>query len=74
MRQQTPAMVVMEACYLSHYWEREMAKLGHDTKLISAQHVTLFVRVNKNDRNDTFAITKASQRAHIHFVPVKSER
>ena len=26
MRQQPPTMVVMEACYSSHYWGREMAK------------------------------------------------
>jgi transposase len=73
MRQQPPTMVVMEACYSSHYWGREMAKLGHDTKLIPAQHVTPFVRGNKNDHNDAFAITEASQRAHIRFVPIKSE-
>jgi transposase len=63
----------MEACYSSHYWGREIAKLGHDTKLIPAQHVTPFVRGNKNDHNDAFAIAEASQRAHIRFVPVKSE-
>jgi transposase len=73
MRQQSPTVVVMEACYSSHYWGREIAKLGHDTKLIPAQHVTLFVRGNKNDHNDAFAIAEASQRAHIRFVPVKSE-
>ena len=53
---------------------REIAKLGHDTKLIPAQHVTPFVRGNKNDHNDhndAFAIAEASQRAHIRFVPVK---
>jgi DNA-binding winged helix-turn-helix (wHTH) protein len=40
----------------THYWGREIAKLGHDTKLIPAQHVTPFVRGNKNDHNDAFAI------------------
>jgi transposase len=73
MRQQAPTMVVMEACYSSHYWGREMAKLGHDTKLIPAQHVTPFVRGNKNDHNDPFAITEASQRPYIRFVPIKTE-
>ena len=73
MRQQLPTVVVMEACYSSHYWGREIAKLGHDTKLIPAQHVTPFVRGNKNDHNDAFAIAEASQRANIRFVPVKSE-
>jgi transposase len=73
MRQQAPTMVVMEACYSSHYWGREMAKLGHDVKLIPAQHVTPFVRGNKNDHNDAFAITEASQRPYIRFVPIKTE-
>jgi transposase len=54
MRQQGPAMVVMEACYSSHYWGREMAKLDYDVKLIPDQHVTPFVRDNKNDHNDLF--------------------
>ncbi len=31
------------------------------------------MRGNKNDHNDAFAIAEASQRAHIRFVPVKSE-
>ena len=74
MRQQPPTLVVMEACYSSHYWGREIAKLGHDTKLIPAQHVTPFVRGNKNDHNDAFAIAEASHRSHIRFVPVKSEQ
>lgn len=73
MRQQEPTIVVMEACYSSHYWGREIAKLGHETKLIPAQHVTPFVRGNKNDHNDAFAIAEASERAHIRFVPVKTE-
>ena len=73
MSQQSPTTVVMEACYSSHYWGREIAKLGHDTRLIPAQHVTPFVRENKNDHNDAFAIAEASERSHIRFVPIKSE-
>jgi transposase len=73
MRQQEPTMVVMETCYSSHYWGRGMAKLGHNVKLISAQHVTSFVRGNKNDHNDAFAIAQASKRRFIRFVPIKTE-
>jgi transposase len=47
MRQQLPTVVVMEACYSSHYWGREIAKLGHDTKLIPAQHVTLLCEATR---------------------------
>lgn len=73
MLQQPPTSVVMEACYSSNYWAREIEKLGHTVKLIPAQHVKPFVRGNKNDHNDAFAIVEASQRAHIRFVPIKTE-
>lgn len=69
MRQQSPTILVIEVSYSSHYWGRELSKLGHDVKLIPAQHVTPFVRCNNNDHNDALA----SQRAHIRFVPIKSE-
>jgi len=42
---QEPTIVVTEACYSSNYWAREIKKLGHDVKLIPAQHVTPFVRI-----------------------------
>ncbi|MFT5839526.1 MAG: transposase [Flavobacteriales bacterium] len=50
-----------------------MAKLGRDTRLIPAQYVTPFVMGKKNDPNDPFAITEASQRHHIRFVLIKTE-
>lgn len=35
-----PACLVgMEACAGSHYWGRELIKLGHDARLIAAQFV-----------------------------------
>ena len=73
MAEQPPTQVVMEACYSSHYWGRELTQLGHTVCLIPAQHVTPFVRGNKNDRNDALAIVEASQRPNIRFVPIKSE-
>ena len=33
----------IEACAGAHYWARELNKLGHDAKLIAAQHVKPFV-------------------------------
>ena len=47
--------------------------MGHDVGLIPAQHVTPFVRGNKNDTNDTLAIFEASERQFIRFVPIKTE-
>ena len=73
MIQQPPCTVVMEACLASHYWGRCFMAVGHDVKLIPAQHVTPFVRGNKNDKNDCMAIYEASRRPNIRFVPVKTE-
>ncbi|NRA59970.1 MAG: IS110 family transposase [Psychrobium sp.] len=72
MAKQPATRVFMEACYSSNYWARELVKLGHDVNLIPAQHVKPFVRGNKNDRNDAFAIAEASQRPYIRFVPIKT--
>jgi transposase len=30
-----PTVVVIEACGVSHYWARELAKFGHEVKLIA---------------------------------------
>ena len=68
-----PCRVVMEACYSSHYWGRVFNSYGHQVDLIPAQHVTPFVRGNKNDSNDALAIYEASLRPNIKFVPIKTE-
>ena len=73
MTHQAPTTVVMEACYSSNFWGRILLDMGHTVLLIPAQHVTPFVRGNKNDRNDALAIAEASKRPHIRFVPVKTE-
>ncbi|MCP4320462.1 MAG: transposase, partial [Alteromonadales bacterium] len=73
MQMQPPCRVVMEACYSSHYWGRTFESMKHTVHLIPAQHVTPFVRGNKNDGNDTVAIYEASFRPHIRFVLIKTE-
>lgn len=62
----------LEACGGAHYWARELAKLGHDARLISPQFVKPYVKGNKNDRNDAEAICEAVGRPNMRFVPVKS--
>lgn len=70
---QLPASTVyMEACYSSHYWGRTLQEMGHRPFLIPAQHVTPFVRGNKNDSNDALAIAEAANRPGIRFVPIKT--
>jgi transposase len=49
MAEHPPCMVVFEACGSASYWAREMAKLGHDAKLIAPQYVKPFVKRQKND-------------------------
>jgi transposase len=46
--------------------------MGHQVKLVPAQHVTPFVRGNKNDANDVVGITEAAVRPNIWFVPIKT--
>ncbi len=69
---QEPCRISMEACASSHYWARELQKLGHEIRLIPAQHVKPYVMGNKNDYNDALAIAEASGRPGIHFVGIKT--
>jgi transposase len=64
--------VGLEACGGSHHWARQLQTLGHEVKLLPAQHVKPYVRRNKNDRNDAEAICEAMSRPRMTFVPVKT--
>lgn len=72
MAEQSPAVVVMEACGSAHYWAREMVRLGHEVKLIAAQYVRPFVKRQKNDAADAEAIVIAAQRPEMRFVEPKT--
>ena len=72
MSQLQTSTVYMEACYSAHYWGRTLKSFGHSPYLIPAQHVTPFVRGNKNDNNDALAIAEAANRPNIRFVPIKT--
>jgi transposase len=68
-----PACVVgMEACASSHYFARELRKLGHEAKLIPPQYVKAYVRGQKNDTNDAHAIAEALRVPSMRFVTVKT--
>lgn len=62
------AIFAMEACSGSNYWGRELQQQGFEVRLLPPQHVKPFVKGNKNDRNDAFAITEAARRPHLRFV------
>lgn len=40
----SPCVVAMEACGTAHYWGRELARLGHDVRLIPPVYVKAFVK------------------------------
>jgi transposase len=68
-----PCLIGMEACGGSQHWARELVKLGHEVKLLSARWVKPFVGGNKNDAADARAIWTAVQQPGIKTVAVKSE-
>jgi transposase len=47
-----PCLVGMEACSCAHHWARELARLGHEVRLMAAQFVIPYRKSGKNDRND----------------------
>jgi transposase len=67
-----PCLVGMEACATSHYWARELAKLGHEVRLMPAKDVKAYLKRNKNDAADAAAICEAVRRPTMRFVQVKS--
>jgi transposase len=67
-----PCLIGMEACGSSHYWARELQKLGHTVKLMAPQFVKPYVKSNKNDANDAEAICEAVSRPTMPFVAIKT--
>ena len=68
-----PCLVGMEACASSHYWAREIGRLGHEVRLMPPAYVKPYVKRGKTDASDAEAICEAVTRPTMRFVAVKSE-
>jgi transposase len=68
-----PCLVGLEACGASHYWARELTRLGHEVRLMPPQYVRPYVKTNKHDAADAEARCEAVQRPGMRFVPAKGE-
>ena len=68
-------VVAMEISSGAHHWARQLAALGLQPRLMSAQLVEPYRSqgsTGKNDANDAAAICEAASRPTMRFVPVKS--
>jgi transposase len=68
-----PCLIGIEACGGSHYWGRELTKLGHTVKLMATHYVMAYRKRGKTDANDAEAICEAVGRPNMRFVAIKSE-
>jgi transposase len=57
-----PCLVGMEACGTSHYWARELIKLGHEVRLMPPAYVKPYVKRGKTDAADAEAVTRPTMR------------
>ena len=66
------SVIGAEAGSGAHHWARELAKLGHEVRLMPPQYVRPYVKTNKHDAADAEGCCEAVQRPGMRFVPVKS--
>ena len=68
----SPCLIGMEGCGTSHYWARELTKLGHEVRMMPPAYVKPYVKRGKNDAVDAEAICEAVTRPTMRFVAMKS--
>jgi len=68
----SPCLIGIEACATSHFWARELTRLGHEVRLMPAQYVKPYLKRQKNDMADAEAIAEAVTRPTMRFVGAKS--
>ena len=60
-----PTVIGMEACGASHYWARELGKLGHEVKLGG--------REAKNDKDFIYLIVHQADRDRVLGRPIDAQ-
>lgn len=68
-----PCLIGIEACAGAHFWARELAKPGHEVRLIPPSCVKPFVKRGKTDAADAEAICTAVMQPVMRFVTVRTE-
>jgi transposase len=66
-------VVAMEACCGAHHLGRQLARQGHEVRLMSPEYVRPYVKAQKNDDRDAEAIAEAATRPTMRFVALKTE-
>ena len=56
-----PCIVGIEACGTAHFWAREIARCGHDVRLMPPGYVKPYVKRNKHDAADAEAVLSRSR-------------
>jgi len=69
---QEPCLIGMEACGASHFWAREIARCGHEVRLMPPAYVKPYIKRGKSDALDAAGICEAVTRPTMRFVPVKA--
>jgi transposase len=67
-----PCVIGMETCCGAQYLARLAVSHGHDVRLIPAQHLSPFVKSQKNDFNDATAIAEVVRLPSMRPVPLRS--
>ena len=65
-------LVGIEACGTSHYWAREIGRLGRQVRLMPPAYVKPYVKRGKSNTSDAEAICETVTRPTMRFVAIKS--
>ena len=67
------SLIGMEACSGAHFMGAALRGQGHQVRLIPAQFVKPYRKLNKNDFLDAEAIAEAVTKQNMRFVPIKTQ-